>query len=104
MAQTFNGGFAVINTTGFTAATGAASARTALPVDAAGLIPSYIRVAGINECYVKLGTVAVTATTNDILIQPADAIYLQVGRGDTHIAYIQGTAAGKVNVQALGNS
>ena len=104
MAHTFSGGFAVINTTGFTAATGAASARTAIPVDAAGKVPSYIRVSGINECYVKLGTVAVTATANDILIQPADALYLQVGRGDTHIAYIQGAAVGKVNVQALGNS
>ena len=104
MAHTFSGGFAVINTTGFTAATGAASARTAIPVDAAGKVPSYIRVSGINECYVKLGTVAVTATANDILIQPADALYLQVGRGDTHIAYIQGSAVGKVNVQALGNS
>ena len=49
MAHTFSGGFAVINTTGFTAATGAASARTAIPVDAAGKVPSYIRVAGINE-------------------------------------------------------
>ena len=104
MSHTFSGGFAVINTTGFTAATGAASARTAIPVDAAGLVPSYIRVAAINESYVKLGTVAVVATANDILIQPADAIYLQVGRGDTHIAYIQGAAVGKVNVQALGNS
>lgn len=104
MAQTFGGGFAVINTTGVTVATGAGSAVVAIPVDAAGKIPSYIRVAGINECYVKLGIVSSTATANDILIQPADAIYLQVGRGDTHIAYIQGSAAGKINVQALGNS
>jgi len=104
MAQTFSGGFAVITTTGFTAATGAASARTAIPVDASGNRPNFVRIAGINECYVKLGDSSVTATANDTLIQPADAIYLQVGKGNTHIAYIQGTAAGKVNVQALDNS
>jgi len=104
MAQTFGGGFAVINTTGFTAATGAASARSTIPTDSSGNRPNYIRVAGINECYVKVGDSAVAATSNDILIQPADAIYLQVGKACTHIAYIQGTAAGKINVQALDNS
>ena len=76
MAQTFGGGFAVITTTGFTAATGAASARTAIPVDGSGKIPSFIRVAGINECYVKIGDSTVVATANDTLIQPADAVYL----------------------------
>jgi hypothetical protein len=104
MAQTFGGGFAVINTVGFTAATGAASARSTIPVDTSGNRPNYIRVAAINESYVKLGDVTVTATTNDILIQPADAIYLQVGKAVTHIAYIQGTAAGKINVSPLDNS
>ena len=83
--------------TGFTAATGAASARTAIPVNTSTLKPRYIRVAGINECYVKLGDVTVTATANDVLIQPADSMLMVVG-SCTHIAYIQGTAAGKINV------
>jgi hypothetical protein len=59
-------------------------------------------VAGINECYVKLGDVTVAATANDMLIQPADSVIMAVS-GATNIAYIQGTAAGKINVVALEN-
>ncbi len=102
MSQTYEGGVMTVMAVGFTAATGAASARTVIPVDSAGNLPRYIRVAGINECYVKLGTVAVVATSNDMLIQPADSALLAVN-GCTNIAYIQGTAAGKVNVVPLEN-
>jgi len=103
MAQTYNGAFLTVTAVGVSAATGAASARSAIPVNGSGLIPSYIRVAARNECYVKLGTVAVVATANDVLVQNADSVVLQVGRGDTHIAYIQGVAAGQVNVTPLDN-
>lgn len=85
---------------GVTAATGAASASFTLPVNSSGLKPRYIRIAGINECYVKLGTAGVTATTNDILIQPADSLLLCVGSCTT-LAHIQGTAVGKINVTPL---
>lgn len=104
MAQTFGGGFISVSTTGFTAATGASSARSPIPVDGSGNRPTFVRISGINECYVKLGDSTVTATANDLLIQPADAVLIQVGKGITHIAYIQGAAAGKVNVQALDNA
>lgn len=87
--------------TGVSAATGAASARSALPTASSGEIPRYVRVSARNECYVKLGTSTVNATGNDILIQPADSLVLAVPRGITHIAYIQGTAAGQVNVVPL---
>lgn len=103
MAQTFGGGFACISTTGFRAATGAASARTALPTDGAGQTPSYIRVSGTNAC-VKIGDSGVVATNGDTLIQPGDSLYLQVPKSATHIAYIQDSGAGMVNVQALNNS
>jgi hypothetical protein len=102
MSNTFNAGFVTITTTGFTAATGAASARTAIPTDSAGNVPRYIRVAAINESYVKIGGASVAASANDVLIQPADSEIFSVN-GQTHIAYIQGTSAGKVNVQALEN-
>lgn len=102
MSQTFEGAVQIF-ATGFTAATGAASARTVIPNNSAGERPRYIRVAAINESYVKLGDAAVTATANDILIQPADSILLAVN-GATNIAYIQGTSAGKVNVTPLENS
>lgn len=103
MAQTFHSGVVIV-TTGFSAATGAASASTAIPNDSSGRTPNYIRVASRNECYVKLGLSGVAATTNDILVQPADSIYLQVPKGLTHIAYIQGASAGQVNVSPVENS
>lgn len=104
MAQIFSQTGVTITTVGFSAATGAASANTAIPVDSSGRRPNYIRVAARNECYVKLGLVGVAATTNDILIQPADSLILQVPAGVTHIGYIQGTTAGQVNVVPLENS
>jgi hypothetical protein len=85
---------------GFSAATGAASARSAIPTNSAGALPNYIRVSARNECYVRVGSSTVVATGNDALVQPADSITLRVG-GNTHIAYIQGTAAGNVNVVPL---
>jgi hypothetical protein len=102
MSQTYEGGPINVTQVGFTAATGAASARTVLPTDSAGNRPRYIRVAGINECYVKLGDVTVTATANDTLVQPADSVIMAVS-GATNIAYIQGTSAGKINVVPLEN-
>jgi hypothetical protein len=104
MAQTFASSAITVAAVGISAATGAASASSAIPNDSSARTPSYIRVAARNECYVKLGTSGVVATTNDILIQPADSVILQVPKGITHIAYIQGTAAGQVNVIPLENS
>lgn len=104
MAQTYSGGFYTITSAGFSAATGAASAATAIPNNSSGNVPNYIRVAARNECYVKLGIAGVAATVNDILVQPADSVVLQVPKGITHIAYIQGTAAGQINVTPLENS
>lgn len=103
MAQTFSNGVTIV-AVGFSAATGAASANTAIPNDSSGRAPNYIRVSARNECYVKLGTSGVAATVNDILVQPADSLILQVPKGITHIGYIQGTAAGQVNVVPLENS
>lgn len=101
MSQRFNGGFQAIMAAGVTATTGAASANSAIPVNLSGNRPNYVRVSAINESYVKLGTSGVAATGNDILVQPGDAIILAVPAGITHIAYIQGTSAGKVNVVPL---
>lgn len=86
--------------TGVSAATGGASARSAIPTNSAGALPNFIRVSGRNECYVKVGNSTVVATGNDALVQPADSLLLRVA-GNTHIAYIQGTAAGQINVVPL---
>lgn len=103
MSNTYEGGPISVSAIGFTVATGAASARTALPVNSAGNAPRYIRVSAINESYIKLGDASVTATANDILVQPADCVVIATN-GATNIAYIQGTAVGKVNVVPLENS
>lgn len=104
MAQTFNGGFIVATAVGFSAATGGTSARSAIPVDGSGNRPNFVRIAARNECYVKIGDSSVTATTNDILVQNADSVLIQVPKAATHIAYIQGVSAGQVNVTPLDNS
>ena len=103
MSQTFPQGVC-ITMVGVSAATGGASARSAIPVTSSGNLPMYVRIAARNECYVKIGDSAVAATANDILIQPADSVFLQVPKGLTHIAYIQGTGAGMVNITAVENS
>lgn len=102
MSQTYEGGQISVAAVGFTAATGAASARTAIPVNSAGTLPRYIRIAAINESYIKTGNSTVVATANDTLIQPADCVIMAVN-GATNIAYIQGTAVGKINVVPLEN-
>jgi hypothetical protein len=104
MARTYNGAFLSVSTVGFSAVTGAASARTAIPVNGAGVVPTFIRVAARNECYIRVGDSSVAATSSGMLIQPGDSVLLSVGRGDTHIAYIQGTAAGQINVTPLDNA
>lgn len=109
MAQTYGGGFVVINANSLIAATGAASANSAIPVDASGNRPNFIRVAARNECYIALGTSGVAASnatgaTGSILVQPADSLIIQVPKGATHIAYIQGSAAGQICVSPLDNS
>lgn len=102
MSNTFNGGFVTVTTVGQTVTTGAASARIAIPVDASGNVPRFIRVAATAESYVKLGGSTVAATANDLLIQPADAAILSTN-GATHIAHIQGGASAKVNIVPLEN-
>lgn len=103
MAQTFLG-YPVIITGGFSAATGAASARSAIPNDSSGRRPNYIRIAARNECYCRLGDSGVVATNADMLIQPGDSQIVAVPNGLTHIAYIQGTTAGQINVVPCENS
>ncbi len=58
--------------------TGATSANAALPNDSSGVLPRYVRIASTVNCYVKLGPSGTVATTNDILIQPADSIVASV--------------------------
>lgn len=105
MAQSFNGGFYTILATGVTQATTGTSAVVAIPVDSSGNRPNFVRVTASNETFIKLGVAGAVATTNDALVQPADSVVLQVPKGITHIAGIQGAGgAGRFNVTPLENS
>ena len=103
MSNTFQGAVQ-ITATGANITTGAASARIAIPVNAAGEIPRYIRVTALNACHVRIGIVTTNAVIGDAMIQPADALLMNVPNGCTHIAAIQDTVAGQVNVAPLDNS
>jgi hypothetical protein len=103
MAQTYNGGFIAVNAAGTTVTTGAASAAVNIPTDGSGTNrPNYIRVAATAESYFNVRGVA--ATTNDILVQPSDAVVIQVPKGVTQVNYIQGAASAKMNIVPLDNS
>lgn len=95
--------FITVTVSGTTVTTGAASARVAIPVASDGNVPRFIRVAATTESYIRVGNSSVAATTNDTMVQPADCVILQIPAGVTNIAYIQGTATGKVNIMPLEN-
>lgn len=103
MSNTYMGGTVSVGKTGITVTTAATSAQTAIPTDSAGNLPRYIRIAATAESYVKLGPTGVAATTNDLLVQPADSVIVSVGNAG-FFAVIQGTASGKVNVVPLDNA
>ena len=89
-----------IQAVGVTVTTGAASAQQTIPNAANGSCPYYIRIAATTESYIQMGQVGVTATTNSMLVQPADSVIVAVG-GATTIAHIQGATVGKVNITPL---
>ncbi|KPF66117.1 hypothetical protein IP84_17030 [beta proteobacterium AAP99] len=92
-----------ITTDGVSVVTGAASASVAIPSTSAGTPPKFVRVAASAECYVRPGIGAgTTATSNSILVQPADSVVLAVF-GLTHIGYIQGQAAARLNIVPIEN-
>ena len=89
-----------IVSTGATIATAGTSARVAIPNDSSGAVPKYVRVSATAAAYVKIGGSSVTAAAGDVLVQPADAVILTVGR-QTHVAAIQVSAAGVVQISPL---
>jgi hypothetical protein len=89
-----------VNLTGVNITTSAASASSLIPVNAAGLVPRYVRVAATANARIKVGKTTATALATDTLITPNEAIILNCSGADT-IAAIQDTAAGSVNVVPL---
>ncbi|QLG87650.1 hypothetical protein HQ393_04930 [Chitinibacter bivalviorum] len=89
-----------VTASGINIAATATSASAALPQTSNGTAPKYVRIAATAETYVKLGTSAgVTASSVDLLVQPADAVVLRCW-GFTHIAALAGSTS-KVSVVPL---
>jgi hypothetical protein len=95
--------FITVVKTGVSQASGATSAGTTLPTALSGEVPRFIRVASTQAAFFRMGAGAQTAVNTDLLVQPADAVILQVPSGFTHFAVIQSGTAGIVNVAPLEN-
>lgn len=91
----------MIFATGVNITTGAASASSALPVASSGEIARYYRITATANAHVRMGIVGLTALATDAMVVPGESLILETPRGITHVAAIQDSAAGSVNVVPL---
>ncbi len=89
-----------VNATGVQVTSGASSARTAIPAAADGNTARHVRVQALASAYVRPCNSTGAASANDILVTANEQVILNV-QGFTHIAYIQETAAAKINITPL---
>lgn len=89
-----------VSASGTTVTSGATTANVALPTTANGLAPKFVRLQVDGFMFVRLGDASVVATTNDLLLSPNEAEVV-VAAGAAKIAYIQSTAAAKLNIIPL---
>jgi hypothetical protein len=94
--------------TGVSQASGAASARVAVPKRADGKNPKYVRVStNTAGAHVAFGGSTVVAVATDTLVMPADAATFDVSGisdvadGKLYVAVLQDAAAGLVNIVPL---
>lgn len=87
--------------TGITVTSGAGSASTSVPLSSDGVKRArFVRLQVTGNLYVKFGKGATTATANDMLLSPNFDVVVACAQYDT-IAYIQETAAAKLNITPL---
>lgn len=87
--------------TGVSVTTSAVSARVALPLNAAGNPPKYVRVQAVSTpASFRLGDVTVIATTNDFVVSPNESVTLSA-YGYTYLAYIQQNSTTTLNIIPL---
>ncbi len=89
-----------VNLTGVNVVTSGTSAVSPLAVNSAGNPAKYVRVSATVAAHVRLGLSGVTAVSTDLLLMPGESVVLCTA-GCTHIAAIQDTAAGVVNVSPI---
>ena len=81
--------------------TSGTSDKVAVTNDASGTKPKYVRIAATAAAYVKLGIgTSITAAAGAMLVQPGDAVVVKLSH-NTHVAAIQVTAAGVVQITPL---
>ena len=95
--------FITVSVTGIQLATSATSAGTTIPLASDGVVPRFVRIAATAPACVRLGVGAQTAVTTDLQVQPGDAVVVSVNNR-THIAAIQVSSAGVVQVSPLENT
>ncbi len=89
-----------VNAAGIQVTSAGSSARVAIPNAADGNPARHIRVQALANAYVRPCNSAGTASANDILVTANQQVILNV-QGFTHIAYLQETAAAKINFSPL---
>lgn len=94
--------FVTVAVTGIQLASGAASNGATIPLASDGVIPRYVRIAATAPACVRLGVGTQTAVATDLQVQPGDATILSVN-GRTHVAVIQVSAGGFVQISPLEN-
>jgi len=94
--------FITVSKTGIQITTSGTSAGATIPLDSSGNVPRLIRIAASVAACVRVGSGAQTAITTDLQVQPGDAVIVSTN-GATHIAAIQVSAAGVVQVSPLEN-
>jgi len=90
----------IARSVGVNITTGAASASATIPLDTSGNKARYIRISASLAAYVRIDKTTATAVSTDMMVQPGDAVILQVGQYDK-VAALQVAAAGVVQVSAL---
>jgi hypothetical protein len=87
--------------TGVSITTSATSANVAIPVNAAGFPPKYVRIQAVSSpASVRLGLAGVTASTNDFVVSPNESVTLSA-YGYTFVAVISQGAATTINITPL---
>jgi hypothetical protein len=89
-----------VNATGTQVTSSGSSQVVAIPNAADGNRARFARLQSTGNAYVRPGTSGTTCTVNDILLSPNEALLLNL-QGFTHIAYLQETAAAKINISPI---
>jgi hypothetical protein len=92
--------FISVAKTGIQLITSATSAGATIPLDSAGNVPRFIRIAATQPACVRMGVGTQTAVVTDLQVQPGDAVVISTN-GQTHIAAIQVSVGGVVQVSPM---